>query len=88
MIRGGASFRFMGINLMPYRTPSVPYPPAHLFARFLVEYKEQPQKDKQHSSECCSPGEKERDKQAEQRAQEGEPGVVPVEGRALDCRGE
>lgn len=78
----------MGIDLVPYRTPSLPYPPAHLFTSFLVEYKEQQQKDKQYSSECCPPSEEEHDKQAEQRAQEDEPGAIPVEGKALDCRGE
>ena len=53
-----------------------------------MESIEQQQKDKQHSNECCPPVEEEHDEQAEQRAQKGEPGTIPAEGRAPACRGE
>lgn len=50
--------------------------PACPLTRFLVECMEQQQRGKQHSSERRPPSEKEHDEQAEQSAEEGEPGAV------------
>ena len=70
----------MGVSLMLYLTSSFPYPPARL-PGFLWNVWNSSSTEMSAARQVRQHGE-----QAGQSAQEGEPGAVPVEGRAPDSR--